>query len=376
MKPEKLSCKSALHANQLDQLCGKEAECLKSDFRKCQFFRLSVGIAHEIRNPISVINIYLDILKENLNDSGKDSDITEFISEIESAASRIETIVKTAMDFSRPHISRLARTDINRTPELRSVTLSEMETDVHADHVCGKEAECLKSDFRKCQFFRLSADVAHEIRNPISVINIYLDILKENLDDSGKGSDITEFISEIESATSRIETIVKTVMDFSRPHVPRLARTDINRCVRKASEFALPEEEIIMETVLHEDMPECFLDARSVLQVLINLITNAAEAMKNTAHRKIMIRSRHDNDSVVITVSDSGPGVSQDDRDKIFAPFFTTKHRGLGIGLSISSGIIKDHGGRMDVSDSIMGGAEFRITLPCSQLLPDIGVQT
>jgi C4-dicarboxylate-specific signal transduction histidine kinase len=99
--------------------------------------------------------------------------------------------------------------------------------------------------------------------------------------------------------------------------------------------------------------------------MVLNLITNAAEAMKHMEKdKKIAIESSIENNRIMLTVSDSGPGVPADIRDKIFDPFFTTKPESSGIGLSLSRRIITDHGGSMAITDSKWSGAEFRIEIP------------
>jgi C4-dicarboxylate-specific signal transduction histidine kinase len=99
--------------------------------------------------------------------------------------------------------------------------------------------------------------------------------------------------------------------------------------------------------------------------MVLNLLNNAAGAMKTMAEgKKIVVTSSVAGDGIIITVSDSGPGIAPEIRGKIFDPFFTTKSDGTGIGLSISHRIATDHGGSLTVSDSDLGGAEFRIEIP------------
>ncbi len=100
-------------------------------------------------------------------------------------------------------------------------------------------------------------------------------------------------------------------------------------------------------------------------EIVLNLLNNAAEAMKTMeAGKKIVVASFVEDDQIVIRVSDSGPGVPLEIRDNILDPYFTTKHEGTGIGLSLCHRIITDHGGSLTVSDSEFGGAEFQIKIP------------
>jgi signal transduction histidine kinase len=106
-------------------------------------------------------------------------------------------------------------------------------------------------------------------------------------------------------------------------------------------------------------------DKNLIEEMILNLLNNAAEAMKNMeTGKKIWVASGVEDNDIVIRVSDSGPGVPQAIRDKIFDPYFTTKHEGTGIGLSFCHRISTDHGGSLTVSDSHFGGAEFCIQIP------------
>ncbi|MBW1740917.1 MAG: response regulator [Deltaproteobacteria bacterium] len=215
---------------------------------------------------------------------------------------------------------------------------------------------------------RVAAGIAHEIRNPLSGINMYLDTLEKIYDSQDSLDQVKEIIGELKSASNRIEAVIKRVMDFSRPTAPKLELKDINKAVEDAinlSSVTLRKSGIELEKALALDLPQCYADHHLIEQVILNLITNAAEALKNmNGPKKIEITTSKGDNCILITVSDSGPGVPLELRDKIFDPFFTTKNEGSGIGLSLSHRIITDHDGTMRVFTSQWGGAEFRIELP------------
>jgi C4-dicarboxylate-specific signal transduction histidine kinase len=236
-----------------------------------------------------------------------------------------------------------------------------------------KEMESMiRRDDRLIALGRVSAGIAHEIRNPLSTINVYLSILRSILKDNEKkldpDEDLCEILDELESGSRRIAKIVTRVVDFARPGTPMLSQTPINQCIHEAvslSSVRLRKEGIALECLLGEDVPECLLESQSISQVFLNLIANAADSLKNQLdNKKIVIRSWQENGYVIAAVSDSGPGILLENREKIFAPFFTTKPAGMGIGLSISQRIIADHGGSLSLSESSMGGSEFRVSLP------------
>jgi PAS domain S-box-containing protein len=219
---------------------------------------------------------------------------------------------------------------------------------------------------------RVAAGVAHEIRNPLTGINSYLFSLR-GLIDSGISSEndtqlAQQMTERIQTASDKIETVIKRVMDFAKPGAPEMALTDINDIIRDAinlSEVTLRKKEIRLETSYGSDLSKCYADKGLIGQVILNLINNAVHALTSRAlPRRLGVSSFSRNGRVVIQVSDSGPGISKSLKDKIFDPFFTTKDDGAGIGLNIAQRIIADHHGMIEVSESEWKGAQFTIELP------------
>jgi len=222
---------------------------------------------------------------------------------------------------------------------------------------------------------RVAAGIAHEIRNPLSGINIYLNTLEKIYDKEESLEKVKGILEKIKSAAIKIEFVIKRVMDFSKHSEPKLVLTDVNKPIKDAlhlCEVALRKQEIEVEKALTLDLPLCQADPNLIEQVILNLINNATEAMQNMRKgKKIGIASSIGKNCILITVSDSGPGVPSAMKDKIFDPFYSTKSDGTGIGLSISNRIITDHGGYIDISESRWGGAEFRIELPIKRGIGD-----
>jgi len=213
---------------------------------------------------------------------------------------------------------------------------------------------------------RVAAGIAHEIRNPLSGINIYLDTLAkihargENLATAG------EIIVQAQAASGKIESVIRRVMDFSKPGQPQLVMADVNQPVENALSLcaaALRRDGVALEQDLADDLPRCRLDVSLIEQVMLNLLTNAAEALRHAEVKKISVRTALEQEAVVIRVGDSGPGIPEGLRDKVFDPFYTTKSDGTGIGLSLCQRIISDHHGSLIVEESAWGGAEFVIAL-------------
>ncbi|UCF84055.1 MAG: PAS domain S-box protein [Desulfobacteraceae bacterium] len=215
---------------------------------------------------------------------------------------------------------------------------------------------------------RIAAGIAHEIRNPLSGINIYLNTLEKIYDSAESLGKVKKILGQVQSASNKIESVIRRVMDFSKPSEPKLMLTDINQPVEEAinlSSVTLRKSGINIEKDLAKDLPSCHVDPLLIEEVILNLITNATEAMKNMDGDKILgVSSSMEKNSVLVRVSDSGPGVRPDIKGKIFDPFYTTKNGSTGIGLSLSHRIISDHGGTLRIFTSKWGGAEFVVEIP------------
>lgn len=215
---------------------------------------------------------------------------------------------------------------------------------------------------------QVAAGIAHEIRNPLSGINIFLEGIAENFEYPENAADIRMLLKEAQKASGKIEATIKRVLDFARPSRPHMTETDINIPVREAIELmgaTLRKRDIFIESDLGDSLPSLFLDSLLIEQVVMNLITNAADAMKNnTAPKCLKLTTLRVQNDVYLSISDSGEGVSAALEKKIFDPFFTTKADGSGIGLSFCQRVITDHNGTISLLPSEWGGAQFRIKLP------------
>ncbi|MBI9090653.1 MAG: hypothetical protein JEZ12_15660 [Desulfobacterium sp.] len=221
---------------------------------------------------------------------------------------------------------------------------------------------------------RIAAGIAHEIRNPLSGINIYLKSLEKY---SAPRENDTEkkIITKMQSASDRIESVIKRVIDFSKPGDLKPTLLDINVPVQNAIDLAavtLRKSGVCLETSLSDTLPRCNADSHMIEQVMLNLMTNASEAMKALPPdaKAITVKTEPadgteptDGAAVTIRVEDSGPGISEFHRERIFDPFYTTKNSS-GIGLSICRRIINDHKGTLEVYQSRLGGAGFVIHIP------------
>jgi signal transduction histidine kinase len=215
---------------------------------------------------------------------------------------------------------------------------------------------------------RVTAGIAHEIRNPLSGIYIYLKALKKIYNEMGDITRVVSIIDKIELASDKIESIIKRVMDFSKPGQPQFEFADLNAYideVTKLTAVTLRKSGIDFVKHLDPDIPECYVEPHLIEQVILNLITNAAEAMKEVkGDKQIRLSTTMTRDHVIIQITDTGPGIPIPQQSKVFDPFFTTKAHSSGIGLSICQRIILDHGGVLRLNSAENQGTRFTIELP------------
>lgn len=213
---------------------------------------------------------------------------------------------------------------------------------------------------------QLAANVAHELNNPLQGIVTYSHLLLErnSLDDPTKQS-----LQKIVVQANRSRDIIRGLLDFSRQRKPDKTLCNINNLVDEALSFF--ENQALMHNIqvitrLDNDLPSIVIDPSQVQRVFINMIVNAAEAMNGTGKLSISTLCDKVKGCIEITFSDTGSGISEENLEKIFDPFFTTKEtgHGVGLGLAISYGIIKEHGGTISVESEVGKGTTFMVRLP------------
>ncbi len=213
---------------------------------------------------------------------------------------------------------------------------------------------------------RMAAGVAHEINNPLAGILMYAEILRDSLKDNKQQ---LEDIQEIIDQTLRCKKIVAELLEFSRRSVGRVSTFRVEDLVDKSLNLLVDQalfQDIEVLVDLEPDLPPMSGDQGQLQQVLTNLFINAADAMKGRGKLHISAQYESRQNRFVLSVSDTGPGVPEELRDKIFDIFFTTKPvgQGTGLGLSISKKIIELHGGTLSLHSPPHGGAAFIMELP------------
>jgi signal transduction histidine kinase len=240
---------------------------------------------------------------------------------------------------------------------------------------------------------RLAAGVAHEVRNPLGAIGTWIEVLRQ------RGTE-PAVLDDMRTAVDRIERIVASLLDYARP-APATERSDLSRVARRASSFLGAQgalREVQFELVLDETVPLVLGDAHALEQVVINLVLNA----RDSAARKIVVSVQphslkagmrpsarlHDDgqvfhlrpltprpvrpelpsgaQGVLLIVADDGPGIADENRERVFDPFYTTRDpgKGTGLGLAIVARTVHEAGGMVWVDRAREGGAAFKVFLP------------
>jgi len=226
--------------------------------------------------------------------------------------------------------------------------------------------------------------IAHEIKNPLTPIQLsaqrllrFLDRHEPSQPAATRYSELAKLVQEcsrlIEREVSTLAALVNEFSQFVRFPTAKLVPTNANTIVHQAVEvFSGRLDGITLKTALAENLPAIRADGGLLRSVVVNLIDNAAEALENSAFREILVatNAHSDAETVVICVSDTGTGISPEDKDKLFLPQFSTKDRGTGLGLAIAARIVAEHGGSIHVEDNLPVGSRFLIELPVAELTP------
>ncbi|GAB7022320.1 sensor histidine kinase [Salidesulfovibrio brasiliensis] len=224
---------------------------------------------------------------------------------------------------------------------------------------------------RMASIGRLAAGVAHEINNPLAIINEKAGLLRDlfTFRDEYKGDDrLVGMVDSIINSVERCGTITKRLLGFARQVDTYMAPLNLPGVVREVLSFVQKEAEyrsIDVQVILEDEIPSVVSDRGKVQQIFLNLVTNAFHAMEDGGSLDITIRRTND-DMVELMFSDDGCGIAPENMERIFEPFFSTRKQtsGTGLGLSITYGLVNELGGEMDVASELGTGTTFIIRLP------------
>ncbi|BBO73499.1 hypothetical protein DSCW_09160 [Desulfosarcina widdelii] len=213
---------------------------------------------------------------------------------------------------------------------------------------------------------QLASGVAHEINNPLGVIQCYANLIAKS---QPAGSQILDDVKIICKHTDQCRSVVEALLNFSRAGEPQMKKTDIQTCtdeVISVLALQLQNEKFTIVRDFAPDLPRITVDANKIKQVLMNLLINASQAMPEGGVITVKIAPDDSGDNIAIAVSDTGLGIPKENLPKIFDPFYTTKgpEKGTGLGLSVSYGIVHQHRGQIVVDSTPDKGTTFAILLP------------
>jgi len=218
---------------------------------------------------------------------------------------------------------------------------------------------------------RLAAGVAHEINNPLSIINQKTGLVQDFMEfseDFPHKEAMAEALDGIQNSVERCKTITHRLLGFARQTDAKTEEIDFHHTIREVVDFLAKEatyNQIQIEFDLSQDIKKIWCDRGLLQQIFLNITNNAIDAIGRDG--KIVLASRKvGEDSIEVTITDNGPGMSPDVKRKIFEPFFTTKEtgKGTGLGLSITYGLVKKLGGSIHVTSEMGKGTTFVISLP------------
>ncbi|HEX6600112.1 MAG TPA: PAS domain S-box protein [Gemmatimonadaceae bacterium] len=215
---------------------------------------------------------------------------------------------------------------------------------------------------------QLVSGVAHELNNPLAGVLAYAQLLLAS--EAAQEAETRQAVETIHHEATRAAKIVSSLLTFARRQTSERADADINAIVVDTlalRRYALRAAGIELDVSLDPALPRTWADPFQLQQVILNLVTNAEQALAEwLGSRRIGVRTTHEDGDIVVVVSDSGPGVPDGENDRIFNPFFTTKPvgQGTGLGLSISDGIVRQHGGQIRVESAPGRGATFVLRIP------------
>jgi len=212
----------------------------------------------------------------------------------------------------------------------------------------------------------LAGGVAHELRNPLGAIANAIYYLRAIMDEAGPA--YREPIEIIASETDRANDVITTLMDYARSHTPQLEVVTLESIVAGTLASQIPPEGIAVDLALPEDLSLVQVDPQHMVIVLGNLVANAYQAMPNGG--ALTLRAHDARDHVVVEVSDTGTGIAPENAARIFEPLFTTKSKGIGLGLALSRNLAQANGGTIALTSKVGVGTTFTLTLPAAPSLP------
>ncbi len=249
---------------------------------------------------------------------------------------------KRAEDKLHEYSERLEAMVEERTKELRDAQ----------EHLVRKE--------KLATLGQMSGSIAHELRSPLATISNAVYCLKMALPNAD--ASINEYLDIIAKGINNSQKTIAGLLDFSRTRMTEREEIAISEMIAQVLELSPPPENIKVTSQIPSNIPSVFVDSQQMKQVLFNLVINACHAMPDGG--ELSFTAKRQKDQVALSITDTGIGISKENMNKIFEPLFTTKARGIGLGLALSRNLVEANGGSIEVESEIGKGSTFTITLP------------
>jgi signal transduction histidine kinase len=265
-------------------------------------------------------------------------------------------------------VKAVAAGDLGREVEVRSkdeIGLLAREFNAMAASLSRQRAELLRAE-RLAAVGRISAQITHEIRNPLNAIGLNAELLGDEVSASPEAKAL---VGAIQREVDRLEGITEQYLRFARLPKPALAREDLNDIVGGLAAFVRPEmaaASVEMRLELAPELPAVKVDEGQLRAALLNLLRNSREAMPGGGSVTVGTRSVPEG-AVEVTIQDTGGGIPAEDLTRIFDPFYSTKEKGTGLGLAFTQQVVKEHGGTLRCESAIGRGTSFTVSLPAAE---------
>jgi two-component system NtrC family sensor kinase len=361
------------------------ANSISNIIAKTDYFLEIVKLRDLIYRTIEAVNIGIVVLDRNFNieilnnfarkftnfENAINHNLFEVFPFFDSTKVYLEDVLYTKKEFE----IKIKDQALNRIFEVKAFPISSEEAlnglVIVFEDVTEKEEmenQIIQSE-KLAVIGRLAAGISHEIKNPLAIINQNAFMVKrriqklcsnvENIDN------ILESIERIERNVIRATDIIERLLNFSKPYYTKAEKVNLREVVEEAIKLAILQAQK-SNISFSKKLVDAYVkgDKNALIQLFINLILNAIEAIENKGKITIKITTLKRTENVRVVIKDTGKGIPEDILDKIFEPFFTTKEKGTGLGLAVSYRILQDHGGKILVNSKEGEGTEFILTFP------------
>lgn len=213
---------------------------------------------------------------------------------------------------------------------------------------------------------QMAAGIAHEVRNPLTTIKGFVQLL-DKFNGVKDPETLKSYLFMIDKEINRLNDLINDFLQYAKPKKPQLSNSNLNNILYDLEMMVrnhCVNNNVRFELVYNHDLPYIKCDKNQIKQVILNIVLNGIDSMNDTTEKLLVITTNYDANHVFLRISDTGCGISPEEINKIFTPFYTSKNNGTGLGLSLCNSIIEDHQGEIKVESVVGQGTIFTILLP------------